>query len=260
MFSYHFSFTLGYITEINHLPVSDLLFKLSANESFFTVGNLECQYNSTAVEENIAKERILKACILVNQPVVERANTTLRPTVKRKVTKSDLRTDFAFNKPTVIPTVVPPLVHVQKVVEPTSRIVEGLKSSVNVTMTINVVVALCVTVGVIAILAFVYFMYRLYIRRLEARSRHPDAEVDEYEESQWTCFSPSSSSRYASNQKTTYVHYNVTQTPHTHVEDIDEDELDGLQGHSRRRGDLINNTLHMELNYKRRKKKFGVLW
>lgn len=58
-------------------------FKLTANQSFFSVGALECQFNSTAIPQDLSKFRALKACTSLDQKSTQRPVIT-DPSIKQK--------------------------------------------------------------------------------------------------------------------------------------------------------------------------------
>ena len=69
-----------------------LSFRLKANQSFFSVGNLECQFNATALPQNLSKFRALKACTPLNQ------RSTRRPVVTNPSIKQNERI-LSWDKP-----------------------------------------------------------------------------------------------------------------------------------------------------------------
>ena len=70
------------MNQTERLPVMMLSFRLTANQSFFSVGNLECQFNATAIPHNLSKFRALKACTSLNQKSTNRPVVT-DPSIKQ---------------------------------------------------------------------------------------------------------------------------------------------------------------------------------
>ena len=159
-----------------------------------------------------------------------------------------------INKPTKGVQVNPPVASVEQTryIPPTKNNVQDKKTSMNVSMTDNAVLLICITVGIVAALIFTYCMCKLRI----ARRPDPNPEYEGYEESANWCFSFLRTSSRSENE-VDLVQFQLAsrRLPLDHIE---EDEFDELQDSSKDRSSRFNERLHFDVNYKRRKKKFGL--
>ena len=277
---------------MNRLPVFQLYFKLAANQSFFTVGDLECEYPSTHLPVRFSKERILKSsCTPVNPPTPD--NVTVPIIFKEEGGKHHKGAAgdehiFPFNQPSTgrKASTSPPNIPFRRdmYVPPTKR-AQASQKGLEVSIAKDVIVPAIGLIGIIALLVFVYFVLRMIFRsRARARGGGGCGEFEEYEEESNRCslfFRTSSTSRHESTRTTVQeidrgydknallelrTKYTTTsRQPATNrmqlqqesfVDyDYDDDDEDGGLGPNQRHG---NETLHIDMNYKRRKKRWYV--
>lgn len=236
-----------------------LSFKLSGNQSFFSVGNLECQYNSTASLHNLSKIRVLKACRSLNYIPTTRPVVTDLPLNQEEnpMNYRQRNNPFAKNptKHVVLPVV--PNVNVNVTLEipkgsnQPERPQDGLKFTLSVYAVIVIAVA---TVIVVIIIAIVVIAKRCQGHSRSSR-RHNDSldmEDERGEHSNEMCTFFGSFSRADNNRPVIEVHRHS----------IHCDTLDELPPAYREfaHTDYVNQpiTTHIDLSYKPRKKNFGV--
>lgn len=263
---------IGFLQETDRLPVIMLTFKKSGNRSFFTVGNLECQYNSRALPHNFSKIRVLKACTPLNQKPTSRTTKTIPP-LNQKETIWKLRRqphkpyDYNRNhKPTprdVIP-VVPKVnvnltLEIPKLNQRNDKSHDGLKFTLSVYAVIVIAVA---TVIVVIIIAIVVIAKRCHHsssgsssgsrRRRNRHDSSMDSDDEEREERTEMCTFFGSFSRGAASDRNRPV-------IEVHRHSIHCDTLDELPPAYREYADYANQpiTTHIDLSYKPRKKSFG---
>lgn len=254
-------FSSGFFNQTERLPVMMVSFKLSGNQSFFSVGDLECQYNSTTIPQNLSKIRVLKACRPLNYKPTTRPLVT-DPSLKQKENVMNWRRPnkpFEFGqKPTnhaVLPVV--PKVNVNVTVEipkvdQAERPQDGLKFTLSVYAVIVIAVA---TVIVVIIIAVVVIAKRCQGNSSSNRRRRNDSLVDmedeEREESNEMCTFFGSFSRADNNRPVIEVHRHSI-----HCETLDE--LPPAYREFTHHDFNQPITTHIDLSYKPRKKNFGV--
>lgn len=253
----------GYFREIDRLPVSMLIFKTSSNQSYFSVGNLHCEFPSTTPPKNLAKERILKACTSVHyKPTVR--TTRKAQTFKQKgrtiIWTHNRRVDFKKNKPTTKVHIEKPNIHnvnVNVTVEfprkddgqsSNAKENDGLKFTLSVYAVIVIAVA---TIIVVIIIAVVVLVKRCQSRRRRRASSSVDESDDDYENHNETtemCTFFGAVARSERNRPVIEVHRHSF-----HCDTIDE-----LPPAYREFGDIMQPITHIDLSYKPRKKNLGI--
>ena len=235
-----------------------LKFKKSSNQSFFTVGNLECEYNSTISAKTLPKIRVLKACRPVNpSPTTVPRKTYETVTQLEHVINWNRQRPFTFGRPTEKVPVVGPIlrnVNVNVTVElpninmKESKREDGLKFTLSVYAVIVIAVA---SVIVIIVIAVVIIFKRCHGRR---RSLRPDYESDD------ECDTPRESTEMCTFFGSISSADRNRPVIEVHRHSIHLDTLDELPPAYRAWNE--NNThpitTHIDLSYKSRKKSLGI--
>lgn len=240
-------------------------FKLTANQSFFSVGHLECQFNATAIPQNLSKFRALKACTPLNQRPTSRPYVT-NPSIKqneRILSWDRKKPNFNYGRknPTKEQGYVGPFVpkvnvnvtvELPKILEKQST-EDGLKFTLSVYAVIVIAVA---TVIVVIIIAIVIIAKRCQGLRNGGRATS-EHDMDDYERedgaaaNEMCTFFGSYSRPSNSNRPVIEVHRHSI-----HCDTIDElppayREFAHGYGHQ-------PITTHIDLSYKPHKKSFGM--
>jgi len=237
-----------------------LSFKLSANQSFFSVGNLQCQFNSTVIVQNLSKYRALKACTPLNQRPTTRPIVT-DPSLKQKqrILSWQKNKPFGglpsktsgFGRRPFIPNVnVNVTVELPKILGKEAKPQDGLKFTLSVYAVIVIAVA---TVIVVIIIAIVIIAKRCQGLEGGSNSQNNETDLNEREDSNEMCtFFGSYSRSNNSNRPVIEVHRHSI-----HCDTLDElpPAYREFAAHDYGHQPI---TTHIDLSYKPRKKTFGL--
>ena len=263
------NFFLGYLNQTDRLPVTMLNFKMSANQSFFQVGNLECEFNSIVPSKVLSKKRVLKACQRIDElPTAKPKNTNPTLSQREEIMNWERRKKkkvFEFPRSTVKIHIIKPVVNVNFTFElPKISVKEsknedgskndddlkkddGLKFTLSVYAVIVIAVATVIVVIVIAVVVIAKRCQRK--RRRSTKEYESDDDFDTPKESTEMCTFFGSVARSERNRPVIEVHRHSI-----HCDTIEE-----LPPAYRGMGNFTQPiTTHIDLSYKSRKTGFGV--